>query len=150
VSKLDDPGGVGAAVLTYFSRDGEVKLTGEKTLAELEDALLVSIDDTISASYCFKIEGAIVPGLLTTVSNDGMVFANRGGAGSGVVIGFWNHASENDILLHGFTFYFLDSDRRGAGVLIDADFGDLTVRIDRIESMDMVFGRGEEIAIMFR
>ena len=150
VSPLDDPSGVGAAAMTFFSRDGEIELSGEKGLQELEDALLLAVDDTTNSSYCFKIEGEINPGAITTVSNAGMEYASRGGSGNGVVIGFWNHASENDILRHGFTFYFLDADRRNGGILTEAEFGELTVRIDRIESMDMVFSRGEEIPILIR
>ncbi|MCL2058872.1 MAG: D-alanyl-D-alanine carboxypeptidase [Oscillospiraceae bacterium] len=150
VSRLDDPSGVGSAALTFFSRDGEIKLTGERGLYELENALLLAVDDTVGSSYCFKIEGDVRPRSVTTVSNAGMEYASGGGSGSGAVVGFWNHASENDILRHGFTFYYLDADRRGGGVLAEADFGDLSVRIDRIEPMDMVFGRGEDIPILVR
>ena len=148
VSRLDDPSGVGVAAMTFFNRDGEIELTGEKTLASLENALLQAIDNSIGISYCFKIEGDIKAKMITTVSNAGIEYQIRGGSGAGTVVGFWNHASENDILRHGFTFYFLDADRRNGGVLVDADFGDLNVKIDRIGTLDSVFARGEQIEVM--
>ena len=150
VTRLYDSGGVGSAAMTFFSRDGEIGLTGERTLGELENALLQAVEDTAGTSYCFKIEGAVKPDRITTVSNAGMEYASGAGTGAGTVVGFWNHASENDILRHGFTFYYLDSDRRAGGILTDAEFGDLSVKIDRIVSTDMIFERGEEIAITAR
>ena len=150
VASLDDPSGIGSAAVTFFSRDGEIDLSGEKDLEGLENALLQAVDETASASYCFKIEGSIKPGFITTVGGEGLEYASSGGSGAGTVIGFWNHASENDILRHGFTFYYIDANRRSGGIIIDAKFGDLSVKIDRIEPVDMVFGRGEEIAITVR
>jgi len=147
VTRLDDPSGVGTAAMTFFNREDEVKLAGEKGLAELENALLQVIDDTAGYSYCFKIEGGIRAYIITTVSNAGMEYPGLNGSGRGTVVGFWNHASENDILRHGFTFYFLDGDRRGGGILTDARFNDLTVKIDRIEPMESVFTPGANIMI---
>ena len=109
-----------------------------------------AVDDTIGSSYCFKLEGEVKPGVITTVSNEGMEYRNSSGSGRGTVIGFWNHASENDILRHGFTFYYIDSDRRNGGLLIEAEFGETNVRIDRIEPFEAVFGRGERILITSR
>lgn len=147
LSRLPDAGGVGAAALTFFNREGETALTGVKNLSDLEDALLQTVDDTLNTSYCFKIEGAVRPTAVSTICGDGRQYAGRAGSGSGTIVGFWNHASENDILRHGFTFYFIDADRRSGGVLAEAAFGDLNVRIDRIEPFEALFGKGEEILI---
>lgn len=147
VSRLDDPSGVGSAAMTFFSRDGEIEISGEKGLTELENALLQAVDDTDATSYCFKLEGAVKPKKISTVSSAEAEYDFRGGSGKGVVIGFWNHASENDILRHGFTFYYLDSDRRNGGILTDAQFADMKVRIDRIETPGAIFAQNEEIAI---
>jgi alpha-acetolactate decarboxylase len=147
VSALGDSGGVGSAAVTFFNREGEVSLTGVKSVSELEKALLQSLDDTANYNYCFIMEGGIKANVITTVSNAGMEYSGRGGSGIGAVIGFWNHASENDILKHGFTFYFLDSDKRGGGILSEAEFGDLTVRIDKLEPEGGSPARGDVFKI---
>ena len=127
--------------------EGLLKLNGRKGLPELEQALLQFVDDTAGASYCFKIEGAIKANRISTVSNPRHEYDIRGGSGSGTVIAFWNHASDNDILNHGFTFYYLDAERKLGGVLKGAEFGEVTIRADRLEPMDSVLARGEEIRI---
>jgi D-alanyl-D-alanine carboxypeptidase/alpha-acetolactate decarboxylase len=146
-AQLMDASGVGSAALTYFNRDGQVELTGARDLAGLERALTQSVEGTDGASYCFKITGAVTPARITSVSNPETEAEARFGSGSGVVIGFWNHASENDILRHGYTFYYLDADLRFGGLLLEADFGDVDVQIDRMEPLEAFFDRGEEITI---
>ena len=150
VSRLSDADGVGSAVLTFFSKDGEIALGGEKRLSELESALSATIDDTLDANYCFLIEGDIKPIRLSTVSNPGTEYASRRGSGKGLVLGFLNRASENEILRHGFTFYYMDADRRTCGLLVEGIFGDIDVKIDRIESSGSIFIPGEEFAIVSR
>ena len=150
VSRLNSANGVGAAAVTFFSRDGETEIAGAASLAELEKALLQTVEDTAEYSYCFKIEGAVNPRVISTVSGGGAEYKSYGGSGGGTVIGFWNHASENDILWHGFTFYYLDANRKAGGMLVEASFGELKVRIDRIEPMDAVFTRGESIPVTVR
>jgi D-alanyl-D-alanine carboxypeptidase/alpha-acetolactate decarboxylase len=150
VTRLSDASGVGSAALTFFTRDGEVALSGERNLAQMEDALLQAVDDAIGASYCFKIEGSIKPVTLSTVGSAGEEYASRGGSGGGVVVGFLNRASDNEILRHGFTYYFLDSDRITSGLLLEADFDEVIVRIDKIEPSGGIFSSGEEIPIVGR
>ena len=151
VSRLAEASGVGSAAMTFFNRDDEVDLGGRMDLAGLENALLKTVGDSAGTSYCFKIEGAVKPGVITTASNPGSEYPMRAGSGgSGTVLGFWNHASENGILHHGFTFYYLDADRRTGGMLLDADFSNLNVKIDRMDPFGAIFNRGEEIAITVR
>jgi hypothetical protein len=88
--------------------------------------------------------------LISTVSNEGSEYECRSGSGEGTVIAFWNHASENSILRHGFTFYYLDSNRLTGGILVEAEFEGLSVKIDQIVQPEAIFGSGEEIAITGR
>ena len=147
VSRPDGSGGISAAALVYFNRDKEIKLTGGMGLSALEETLSRAVDDLQNSDYCFKIEGAVKPGVITTISNAGLENSVRGGSGGGAVVAFWNHSQDNGLLKHGFTFYFIDSDRRLGGILKEADFGEAVVRIDKIGAAAAVIGRGADIPV---
>ena len=156
VYELENGSGVGKAALTFFNRDDALQFDEGGSLSSLRAKLSDKLD-TESSNYCFKIEASFQTDLSQqTTEGTGAAASNReqvkgydvkNGSGRGTIIGFWNCGNAPADINEGFTFYYLDENKKVGGLLEEAEVKSAVVYIDRMDSVDAFVGGGEPIPI---
>ena len=153
VYELENGRGVGTAALTFFNRDEELRFEEGGSL----DLLCTQIGDALDLeanSYCFKIDTTFQPTQQQSAGSAGNGGRTKGydtknGSGKGTIVGFWNNSDSYTDLKKGFTFYYLDDNRKTGGLLEEAEIKSAVVHIDRLDSMDAFLNKGEPISTVW-
>ena len=134
VSELSIGSGVGQASMTFFEREQEMPLKNIANIVSLENVLKEMVKPTTN-NYCFKITGKFHPKKSTTICNDTVEFNPGTFSGAGTIVAFWNQASADPVLKAGFTFYYLDQNKKIGGVLKEVVIEDVMVYADQMNSL---------------
>lgn len=148
------------AMVTYFKTSKTITINRTMSYAEFEQFLNTALPSN-NLFYCFIVTGTYenltarsepeqyepYPNLTTALSNQTVFnFTDVGGT----MVGFWCPAYAAGVNNNDYHFHFLSSDKKQGGHVINCTVKNVTIQIDYIPSIFVLYPNGETLTMNLR
>ncbi len=145
------------AMVTYFKTSKIITINRSMSYEEFEQTLNAALPSD-NIFYCFIVTGTYdnvsarsepqqtkpYPNLTIALSNQTVFnFTNVNGS----MVGFWCPAYASGVNNNDYHFHFLTSDKKHGGHVLNCTVKDVTIQIDYIPSLFVLFNNGESLSM---